>query len=109
MSRGYGITMSSVLDRITGEWTPIEDLAAVAMCTKTPTRADVESVRRACKRLAEHGEVELDYVFVDRYKYGEGIRDGEMWSDIIRENGYEPDARPSHPFWKLAARRGGAS
>ena len=59
-------------------------------------RAQVESTRRAAKRLAGQGRARLDYI----------KRDGEagLWSDVIAERGYEQDARPAHPVWQLAAR-----
>jgi hypothetical protein len=45
--------MRHVLDIVTDDWQPVIDLAN--------TRAGQESIRRACKRLAAQGLVEIGY------------------------------------------------
>ena len=69
MSSGPGIvqrTILAVLDekprgRHSG-WTTMSELAGSAFDTVAPTRAQVESVRRAAKALHARGLVELDYM-----------------------------------------------
>ena len=107
MSRGPGIIMVRVTEEVTSEWQSIADLAAAINGVTNPTRADIESVRRACKRLAEQGEIELDYIYIDRTKWRGPVyvdRSGGRWADVITREGYEADDRPLHPFWKLSAR-----
>lgn len=87
--------MQQVLQAVTDEWQPVVRLAAAI--GGAADRSAVESTRRACKRLAGQGRVQMDYVRDDD--------PGERWSAIVRENGYEADARPAHPGWMLAVRR----
>jgi hypothetical protein len=94
MSRGPGVIMAGVSVAVTDDW---QTMPAIATAIGRQTnRATIESVRRACKRLAEQGVIEIGYVDDDR-----------RWADIIAERGYPDDARPAHPRWKLAVRRAG--
>lgn len=86
MSGGFGVVQRTVLAVLleltdgpfTG-WTTVSDLARIVWNTSDPTRAQVESVRRAAKALADAGRVELDYmpemsyVKATEYDAGPGI------------------------------------
>jgi hypothetical protein len=97
MSKGLGKTQRAVLATITNEWRTVADVAA-GVSGRPPSRATVESVRRACRRLADGDHVDLDYV-----------SDGRVWSDLgDGRNAYEPGHRPAHPGWQLAVKRKGS-
>jgi hypothetical protein len=87
--------MQRVLEEVNDGWLPVIDLAGRIEGVKRPHRAAIESTRRACKRLAAHGHVQVDYVFPGT---------GELWSEGS-EKGYDVDARPAHPSWRLVVRR----
>ena len=53
MSRGDGSVMRAVVERLTDTPTPIEELACDVFGVQRATRAQVETVRRAVKRLIE--------------------------------------------------------
>lgn len=55
MSRGPGRVMRALEARLTPERQPVDALAAAIFDTGTPTRAQVESVRRAARLLREQG------------------------------------------------------
>lgn len=66
MSRGPGRVQTAILDTLLAEpegplvgWRTVRELA-VSVFGEQPSRAEVESVRRALKRLASLGRVELD-------------------------------------------------
>jgi hypothetical protein len=71
MSRGYGITQRFILDfvydpRATQDgaprWYPVAHLAAVLSGHEQPERSAVQSVRRAARKLAEQGMVDVALV-----------------------------------------------
>jgi hypothetical protein len=115
MSRGHGSTQRKVLDAACDQWVAVVILAERISGGAPAPRATVESVRRACRRLADEGLLELDYVsgrrWDDLYVFRRSVnsdrpdRPQRRWSDVIAEEGYEPDAKPSHPTWQLAVRR----
>lgn len=86
--------MRRLLDELTDEWQTLLGIAGRLHRDAEPPRAMLESARRACKRLAEQGRAELDYI----------DDQGGLWSNICEKKGYEPDARPAHPGWRLAIR-----
>lgn len=59
MSRGAGWTMIAVEAHLSPERRTIHDLAARVYGVHSVTRAQVEAVRRACKRLAQLDRAEL--------------------------------------------------
>jgi hypothetical protein len=68
MSRGYGVTQRFILDfvydpRATQDgaprWYPVAHLAAVLSGHEQPERSAVQSVRRAVRKLAEQGMVDV--------------------------------------------------
>lgn len=65
MSRGHGIIMQRVLEEVTDEWQPVVYIAAdvEGVFDGRVDRSAEESTRRACKRLAALGLVELAYKF----------------------------------------------
>ena len=100
--------MRRVLDQTPGELVTMGELAERVFDTAAPTRAEVESVRRASKRLAEQGRLELDYVWAPHLHpswSSEYDRDHGLWSSVCAKHGYEDDARPNSPGWALAVRR----
>ena len=101
MSKGYGTTQRAVLDKLAdGRWWSVIELAASLSGDARPTRAAVESVRRAARRLSDAGLVELEYV-----RYGD---DGALrtWSSIGGERDYYAGTIPvSWYCWRLAARK----
>ena len=90
--------MRRVEAELTDDPLPMAELAQRVYMHEDPSRAEVESVRRAAKRLAEQGRLEVDYIDPDESGLG-------LWSQVCAERGYEPDARPAHPVWQLAVRR----
>ena len=62
MSKGHGATQRAILDALTTDWTEVLRLAdriSDPFGDTNATRATEESVRRATKRLAAEGLVEL--------------------------------------------------
>jgi hypothetical protein len=57
MSRGDGNVMRLLLEKVTDEWQPVVRLAGPGA-----TRSELESTRRACKRLVEQGRLQADYI-----------------------------------------------
>jgi hypothetical protein len=55
MSQGAGWVMREVEARLTGMPQPIPMVAREVFATETPTRAQIESVRQASRRLRELG------------------------------------------------------
>jgi hypothetical protein len=91
--------MRQVLDLIGPEWSTMTELAG------SDARSAVEATRRACKRLAADGLVELDYRQLKGELGLDHYEGRQFWSEIIAKRGYEPDAQPAHPYWALVARR----
>lgn len=61
----------------------------------------IEPTRRACKRLAAVGLMQVDYQDHPGY-----LRPRDrLWLDVIAERGYEPDVRPAASCWALVVRR----
>lgn len=104
--------MRRVLEASSDEWQPVVRLAEI-IAGDGPSRAALESTRRACRRLADEGRLELDYLFHGRVKESwcpsaiaeATADDGRLFSAVIAEKGYMPGARPNHPYWMLAVRR----
>lgn len=82
MSRGPGCVQRAVLAVLAEEcngdgWLTVEELA-LAVAGPHPTRADVESVRRAMKQLAHKGRADVEHFDVEvvvrraRVLWGEG-------------------------------------
>lgn len=98
--------MRRVLDQTPVDAIAISDLAGDVYGTDTPTRAQVESVRRASKRLAEQGRLELDYVWAP-HLHPSWISPPEAdgpWSEVCARHGYDDDTLPLSPGWALAVR-----
>ena len=76
MSRGHGAIQRQILEHVTDEWI---DVGVLAMRLRGHgdwlERSELESCRRACKRLAAEGLLELGYL--NRYGLGDPIRVGE--------------------------------
>lgn len=91
MSRGAGRVMRELEQRLTGWPTPIVVLARDIYAVDEPTRAQIESVRRAAKRLAS-----LDLARTPRGCARRLRTEAEI--EEIRQNriraGLDPDARP---------------
>ncbi|OAP43653.1 hypothetical protein [Sinorhizobium americanum] len=66
MSKGHGNVMRLVLAAITDEWQPVVYIAAAIHGEPDVrvNRSAEESTRRACKRLAVQGVVELGYQII---------------------------------------------
>lgn len=106
MSRGPGKVERALVGVLSDEWRTMRDLAARVTGAEPPSRAAVESVRRASRRLADRGQVELDYLdtgYPTEYP-GREHRPG-VWSDLgDGRNAYAPGHRPAAPCWELVAR-----
>ena len=61
MSKGHGRVMRQILAHVTDEWRPVVHLAADIEGLDRAERPSEEATRRACKRLAAQGLVELAY------------------------------------------------
>ena len=84
MSRGAGRVMRQVQQRLTTTPTPVMILARAVYGVPEPTRAQVESVRRAVKRLEELGQASSRR---DSVYWPPGVRwpDGEeLPGDVVR-------------------------
>ncbi len=60
MSRGLGRVQRAILGALTPSWQDIGDVALAVYGCQTVTRAQIESVRRACKLLAAAGMAEVE-------------------------------------------------
>ena len=82
MSRGAGRVMRQVQQRLTTTPTPVMILARDVYGVPEPTRAQVESVRRAVKRLEELGQVSS---WRDSVYWPPGVRwpDGEHFQAML--------------------------
>jgi hypothetical protein len=58
MSRGPGRVMLAVEDRLTTKWRTLPALAADVFDSDPPTPSQVESVRRAVRRLKQQGKAQ---------------------------------------------------
>jgi hypothetical protein len=98
MSKGPGRVERGVSEHLIGGtcgWLTMSDLAGAIDVTDSPSRSQIESVRRACRRLAAAGRAELDY-----------YHDGRLWSALgDGRNACDPDHRPAHPCWQLVVRK----
>ena len=103
MSSVPGLTERAIAYLLTSECLTMHDLAEEITCSLS--RAAVESVRRACRRMVERGTVELDYRdTVYPTSYPDRKPDPHLWSEIgdVR-NAYEPGHLPAAPCCALLA------
>jgi hypothetical protein len=93
MSRGHGSTQQAILSYLQSQprehtnpysggdvvenypaWTTVQDLAYVLFGQGTPARPQVESVRRAVKRLASEGLAEIAMVRDSNHRFQLAVR-----------------------------------
>lgn len=103
MSKGPGRTQQAVISLLADDWQQVTDLAARITAADRPDRAAVESVRRACKRLAALGRAELDYVWNPPARMRIN-RTHDVWSELGEGRSAEPGCQPLHSGWHLAVR-----
>jgi hypothetical protein len=87
MSRGDGRVMRAVERRLTANWTPVVVLAREVYDVEQPTRAQVEAVRRAVRRL-----VEQERAMRERSRHSEPTGELNEWGGPVFED-YHSSAR----------------
>lgn len=103
MSRGPGKIERALVGELSGEWSTMRELAKRLTDDDPPSRAAVESVRRACRRLAERGRADLDYLYTG-YPSHPRPADGRLWSSLGDGRDAYTGGRPAAPCWELVAR-----
>jgi hypothetical protein len=88
MSRGPGRVMQVAEDRLTAEWRPLAALAADVFDTDPPTPSQVESVRRAVRRLVQLGRATT-------YK---DVQINPDWSGEYRSQSWKTTTSVRHPL-----------
>lgn len=104
MSRGPGKIEQALANTLTSDWQTMRELATTIHTSPEPSRAAIESVRRACRKMVERGTVELDYIDTGYNKYDSG--GGTLWSSLGEgRDAYTPGHRPAASCWELVARK----